>query len=262
MAISLQSLTAPKDRAVICTLVGEGGMGKTTLAAQFPAPVFIRTEDGTASLSGRDDVALFPLANSSQDVLDAMQALATEDHDFQTLVLDSITQLNTMIEQEIIASDPKNPRSINQALGGYGAGMSAVAERHRQIREAAGWLSGQKGINVVFIAHAVSETIDPPDNDSYTRYSIRMHNKSVSHYSDNVDLVGFIKLKTYTRGDGDKKKAISDGQRVLTCYPIATHISKNRFGIDADLPFDQNTNPLAPHIPVLSNATTNPATQA
>jgi hypothetical protein len=140
--------------------------------------------------------------------------------------------------------------------------MSAVAERHRQIREAAGWLSGQKGINVVFIAHAVSETIDPPDNDSYTRYSIRMHNKSVSHYSDNVDLVGFIKLKTYTRGDGDKKKAISDGQRVLTCYPIATHISKNRFGIDADLPFDQNTNPLAPHIPVLSNATTNPATQA
>lgn len=262
MAISLSSLTKPTSRPVICTLVGEGGMGKTSLAAQFPAPVFIRTEDGTASLRGRDDVALFPMSRGSQDVLDAMAALGTEQHEFKTLVLDSITQLNTLIEQEIIASDPKNPRSINQALGGYGAGHSAVAERHRQIREATNWLQSEKGMNVVFIAHAVSETIDPPDNDSYTRYTIRMNQKSVAHYSDNVDLVGFIKLKTFTRGEGDRKKAISDGQRVITCYPTATHISKNRYDIVEDLPFDQHTNPLVPFIPALNQQSTDTANVA
>lgn len=256
MAISLQSLTAPTLRPVICTLVGEGGMGKTSLAASFPAPVFIRTEDGTASLAGRSDVALFPVATTSQEIMEAMTALATEKHQFKTLVLDSITQLNTLIEQEVIQADPKKPKSINQALGGYGAGLSAVAERHRQIREAAGWLSGEKGMNVVFIAHANNETVDPPDQDPYTRYSLRMHHKSVGHYSDNVDLVGFIKLKTFTRGDGDRKKAISDGQRIITCYPIANHISKNRFGITEDLLFEQDTNPLAPFIPALNDAPT------
>jgi len=48
MAINLKSLSKPTgQRPIIATLFGEGGMGKTTLAAMFPNPVFIRTEDGT-----------------------------------------------------------------------------------------------------------------------------------------------------------------------------------------------------------------------
>jgi hypothetical protein len=67
MAINLKSLSKPDgSRPIIATLFGEGGMGKTTLAAMFPKPVFIRTEDGTASLKvGNDGVSLFPLATSS-----------------------------------------------------------------------------------------------------------------------------------------------------------------------------------------------------
>lgn len=251
MAISLQSLTKPTTRPIIGTIVGEGGIGKTSLAATFPKPVFIRTEDGSASLSGRDDVALFPISQTSQDVIDAMRALATEEHDMGTVVLDSITQLNTMIEQEVISSDPEAPKSINQALGGYGAGYGAVAERHRQIREAAGWLSAEKGMHIIFIAHANSETVDPPDSDPYMRYTLRMHHKSVSHYSDNVDLVGFLKLRTFTKGEGERKKAISSGERIVTSYPTANHISKNRFGIKDDLPFEENVNPFTPYIPAL-----------
>lgn len=254
MAISLASLTAPTgQRPIIVTLVAEGGMGKTSLAATFPAPVFIRTEDGTASLAGRSDVAMFPLAKSSQDVLDAIASLATEDHPFQTLVIDSITQLNTFIEAEVIASDPK-AKGINQALGGYGAGNAAVSEKHRQIREWAGALSVQKGMNVVFIAHADSETVELPDSDPYTRYTLRLHKKSVSHYSDNVDLVAFIKLKTFTTGESDKKRAHSDGSRIITCYPTPSHISKNRFGIEKDISFAKGDNPFAAYIPDVTTA--------
>lgn len=249
MAISLSQLTAPTgQRPIIATIVGEAGIGKTSLAASFPSPVFIRTEDGTQSLSGRDDVALFPVAQSSQDVLDAIALLGSQQHDFQTLVIDSITQLNTMIESEIIAQDGK-ARSINQALGGYGAGYAAASDRHRQIREWAGQLAVHASMNVVFIAHADSETVDAPDNDPYTRYTIRMHKKSVSHYSDNVDLVAFLKLKTYVSGATEKKRAVSDGTRIITCYPTPSHISKNRFGITTDIPFNVGDNPFASFLP-------------
>jgi len=249
MATFLSSLEAPRgQRPIIVTLVGEGGMGKTTLAASFPSPVIIRVEDGTASLLGRNDVALSPLVHSSQAVLDALTALGTEDHPFQTVIVDSVTQLNTIIEAEIVASDPK-AKSINQAMGGYGAGQSAVSERHRTIREYAGRLQAHKGMNVVFIAHAESETVELPDADPYTRYTIRMHRKSVSHYSDNVDLVGFIKLKTFTTGDSERKRAHSDGTRIITCYPTPSHISKNRFGIERDMPFIKGENPFAAFIP-------------
>jgi len=75
------------------------------------------------------------------------------------------------------------------------------------------------------------------------RYTIRMNNKSISHYSDNVDIVAFIKLKMFTTGEGDKKRAVDSGERVITCYPTASHISKNRFGIDQDLVFTKDVNP-------------------
>lgn len=237
MAIDLSQLSKPSgQRPVIITLFGEGGMGKTTLASMFPKPVIIRTEDGTTSLIGNDNVSLFPLAQSSQDVLDAIEALATQEHEHKTLVLDSITQLATMIESEIVAADPK-AKSINQAGGGYGAGYSTAADRHRLIRDWAGALAYEKGMNVVFIGHADTETMDLPDFDPYTRYSVRLHKKSLPHYTDNVDAVCMIRLKTFTRGDGDKKRAISSGEREIICFPQAASVTKNRFNITDPLPF-------------------------
>jgi hypothetical protein len=211
-------------------------MGKSTLAAMFPKPVFIRTEDGTASLAGNDEVMLFPLATSSKDVLDQIEALATQDHDFKTLVLDSITQLATIIEHEIVAADPK-AKSINQAGGGYGAGYNTAAEKHRQVREWAGALAYERGMNVVFIGHADTETLDLPDMDPFARYTVRMHKRSLPHYTDNVDLVALIRLKTYVRGDGEKKRAISTGDREIICFPQASSVTKNRFNITQALPF-------------------------
>lgn len=237
MAINLSALSRPDGkRPIIATIFGEAGVGKTTLAAMFPAPVFIRTEDGTKSLEGHPDVQLFPVARSSQDVFDAIEALATQDHDRKTLVVDSITQLATMIEAEIVASDPK-AKSINQAMGGYGAGYGAAADMHRRIREWAGDLSIDRGMNIVWIGHAETETLDLPDTDSYARYTIRMHKKSVPHYVDNADLVAFIRLKTFTVSKGDKTKAKSTGEREIICHPVASNVSKNRFGLFEAIPF-------------------------
>src|SRR5690606_8250026 len=132
--------------------------------------------------------------------------------------------------------DPKKPRSINQALGGYGAGLGAVAALHQRVRKAAGILNERKGMHVIFIAHADTETIELPDQDPYTRYSLRLGKRSVAPYVDDSDIVGFLKLQTFTMGDGERKKAISDGSRILVCYAAASNVSKNRYGVTEDLP--------------------------
>jgi hypothetical protein len=243
-------LVQPSNDTVMATIVGEGGVGKTSLAALFPKPVFIRVEDGMKSITGNMPSA-FPIAQTSDDVLEQLIMLGSEEHDFKTVIIDTVTKLNILIENEIVAGD--HAKSINTALGGYGAGISAAAERHRTIKLYCDKLVEFKRMNVVFIAHAETESVDLPDKDPYMRYTIRMNKRSVSHYSDDVDLVAYIKLQTLTMSSkgSDKQKATTDGTRIITCYPTPNHISKNRYGIKSDLVFNEGVNPLAEFVPCL-----------
>lgn len=245
MAINLKSLSRPTSaRPIIATLFSEGGMGKTTLAAMFPSPVFIRAEDGTASLDGHPDAMLFPVAKSTADVFGAIDALASEEHDRKTVVIDSVTQFEKLAIREILDSET-NPKakSMAAAHGGYGKAYGILDSKHQELREACDYLATDCGMNVVFIAHATTEELDLPDTDKYSRYTIQLHRNRqydcVHHYSNNSDLVAFIRLKTMLRGtDGGKKRAISDGEREIICFPVASNVSKNRFGITQPIPFD------------------------
>lgn len=246
--MSMESLTSPSDnRPLIFTIVGDGGIGKTTLGSLFPNPVFLRTEDGTRSLQGRPDVALFPVAKTVSDVMNGIYTLCQQDHGFKTLVIDTVTQFNIMAEAEVVAADGR-AKSINQAAGGYGAGHAAVAAIHRELREAVGYLSETKRMHIVFLAHADIDTIDLPDQEQFMRYTLRMNKRSLSSYIDNVDVVAYVKMKMYTTGEGDTKKASTDGSRIVTCYPCPSHVSKNRLGIKEDLAFVEGVNPFQSYL--------------
>lgn len=245
----LSSIAKPQDRPILCTITGDAGLGKTCLAATFPSPIFIRAEDGLQAVPKALRPDAFPVITTIDNLWEQLTSLIKEDHQYKTLVIDSITQLDTLFMNWIVDTDPKKPRTIAQALGGYGAGFQALSSLHGRVRKAAGILNEAKGMNIVFVAHADTETIELPDQDPYTRYNIRMQKKSVSHYVDNVDLCGFLKLETFTQGDGDRKKAISDGTRLLVTYATAANISKNRYGITEDLIVTAGQNPLINLIP-------------
>lgn len=250
--ILLSSLVAPARRPLIMTICGEGGIGKTTLASLFPNLVIIRAEDGSKSIESRGDVAMFPVAKGTADVMDAADALLTQEHSFKTVAFDTVTKFNTFAEAEVVAADHAaggKASGINTALGGYGAGYSAVANYHFELRKIAQRLADERGMNVLFLAHVEVETMDLPDQPQFSRYTIRMHKKSVSHYVDDVDVVAFLKLKTFVTGsDKDGKRANTSGERIITCYPHPAHVSKNRLGIKADLPFVEGENPFAAYI--------------
>jgi len=247
----LAKISKPADRPVIVTILGDAGMGKTSLAASFPNPIFIRAEDGLQAIPLETRPDALPLLSGADDLWEQLQALITEEHNYKTLVIDSVTALERMFIQYVIESDPKKPKSINQAMGGYGAGLSAVATMHQRVRKAAGILNERKGMHVVFIAHAETETVELPDQDAYTRYSLRLSKKSVAPYVDDTDVVGFIRLRTFTMGDGERKKAISDGTRELVCHATASNVSKNRYGIVEPLEVSNGINPLTNLIPSL-----------
>lgn len=239
----LSAVSKPKDRPVIVTVCGDSGMGKTSLAATFPKPIVIRGEDGLQAIPQEKRPDAFPLLQGADDLWEQLTALLNEEHSYKTVIIDSVTALERLFMQHVIDSDPKKPRSLNQALGGYGAGPSAVASMHQRVRKACGFLNERKGMHVVFVAHADTETIELPDQDPYTRYSLRLAKKSMAPYVDDSDIVGFLRLETFTTGDGERKKAISDGTREIITYATAASVSKNRFGVTEPIKVKAGDNP-------------------
>ena len=65
---------------------GQEGVGKSTFGASAPGAIFIQTEDGL----GEIDCRKFPLARNFGDVVAALTALRDEDHNFRTVVIDSL----------------------------------------------------------------------------------------------------------------------------------------------------------------------------
>lgn len=242
-----------EDRAPIVTILGEAGTGKTSLAATFPEPIVIRIEDGLQSVPKEMRPKTFKKIADEVDVLFSQIAyLIKNETGFKTVVFDSVTKLDRIFEKHIIDSDPKKPKSINQAMGGYGAGLAAVANLHGRVRKAAGMLN-DKGYSIVFIAHADTETIELPDSDPYMRYSLRLGKRSLAHYVDDVDVVALVKLETFYTGDGDRKKAVSTGDRVVCMNATSSSVTKNRYGVTEDIKFDLGVNPFKNIIPSLGD---------
>jgi hypothetical protein len=247
----MDTVSKPQDRPVLVTICGDSGMGKTSLAAAFPKPIFIRAEDGMQAIPADKRPDAFPLISDAATLWEQLTAIIHEPHDYKTLVIDSVTALERLFLGAVLAQDPK-AKSINQALGGYGAGTSAIAAMHGRVRKAAGLANEKRGMHVVFVAHADVETMKLPDADDYMRYSLRLPQKSLPPYVDDVDVVGFVRLEMFTKGDdGERKRAISTGDRELIVHASASCVSKNRYGITEPLPFKAGENPLASVIPAL-----------
>lgn len=247
----MDSIAKPADRPVMVTICGDAGMGKTSLAAAFPKPIVIRVEDGLQAIPRDMRPDAFPVVQNADQLWQQITAIIHEPHEYRTLVIDSVTALERLFVAQVLEMDGK-AKSINQALGGYGAGQAAVAAMHHRLRKGAGLANERRGMHVVFIAHADVETMKLPDADDYMRWTLRLPTKCQAPYVDDVDVVGFVRLCMFTKGeDGERKKAISTGDRELICHAVASNVSKNRYGITEALPFPPGTNPLAAVIPAL-----------
>jgi len=145
---------------------GLEGVGKTTLAARFPDPVFLQIEDGTGNL----ELATFGLLDSLAAVREAIAALGNEDHGFHTLVLDSVDPLEPLVWAAVCREH--NWPSIEAP--GYGKGYVEADAIWRDLLAGLDWLRRTRDMLVVLIAHSAVETVNDPRVPAYTSYQLRV----------------------------------------------------------------------------------------
>mgnify|MGYP003655813086 FL=1 len=214
----------------IC-LYGGHGIGKSTLASQFPEPIFISTEDGLDSL----DVTSFPKATENSQIIDSIGTLIKEDHKFKTCVIDSVDWLiepliSTLVENSHEAKDLA-----------YGKFAVLCAEEFREILQGLDVLRQKRGMNIVLVAHSQVSKFEDPRTEPYDRYSPKLPNRCNALLMEWVDVLAFCAMdvmirKSDTGFNTSKTRGVSSGERLLHYVETPAFASKNRYGCPEQSP--------------------------
>lgn len=272
--MDLKLLTKPLTQPPLITIVSTPGVGKTTLGALFPNPVFIMAEDGSAVFDTWEESAkpmIFPklprakvedkvLKVSTLDaLLDQLRSLIGQKHDYKTVIIDSVTSLHTMFEHELC--EIYGVDNAAEAAGGYGKGYKVIKEMHAKVKDACDHLRA-RGIAVIFLAHTGTKKVkNSPDSTSeYTVYTLQMHEESVPIYVDLCDAVIYLRQEEIVSGAVTDKKnnttkfgkitMTSDRSMITSSDGRKGYVlAKNRYKLEPSIPFAEGENPLLDLIP-------------
>lgn len=218
---------------------GIEGIGKSTLAKNAPAPIFLPTEDGLREI----DCAAFPVAKSVAEIERYIRALLTEEHDYQTAVIDTADWLEHLIWDRLC--EKYGVDNIEQVDGGYARGYKHALSAWRYITEGLDALNRQRNMAIILLAHAGKEKQEDPEVPAYDQHAPRLHKLANAHLTEWTDAVLFAtrKLITKTEDAGfNKTRTIvsglgkDGGQRVLRCIGSPACRAKNRYNLPYEIP--------------------------
>jgi len=231
MAFDLKSIRKNDAMAAPRIMVyGVEGIGKSTFGAGSPNPIYILTEDGLGSLK----VDHFPLATSSQDVMDAIATLYKENNAFETVIIDSLDWLEAIIQREI-------EQKYDAKDLAYGKGSLIAAEKWREILDGLNALRNDKGMAIILIAHTTIKRFDSPEVEPYDRYQPKLQERSNAVVREWADAVLFANYKTIVKKDDvgfnqTNNRGISTGERLLFTSERPAYMAKNRYNMPESIP--------------------------
>lgn len=224
MKITKGKQTRPQ-RVVI---YGVESVGKTTFAAQFPTPLYLDIEGGTAHLD-TDRVEI----NSWAELNGAIKEVVNTD--YQTVIIDSADWAERLCVEDLLASTKK--ASIEDY--GYGKGWVMVAERMSRMLTALDSLIAI-GKHVVLLAHSKVQRVEPPDlMTAYDRYELKMSKQSSPLVKEWADELWFFRFKTkVVESENGKAKGTGGKQRIILTTHSAAYDAKTRSGLAEELPME------------------------
>lgn len=216
-------------------LYGTHGIGKSTFGAMAERPIFVPTEDGLGDI----DCESFPLAQSLGDVMAALESLYTSEHEYKSIVIDSLDWLERLIWSEVCEDQCVD--SIEKI--GYAKGYVFAIDKWRTVLGALDALRSDRGMAIVLIAHAKIEKFENPETVPYDRYSPRLHKHASALVQEWCDEVLFATYTVHTVkvADGfDKAKhnGIGSGERIVRTTERPAHVAKNRLNLPDEMPLD------------------------
>ena len=224
---------------------GVHGVGKSTLAADAPSPIFIQTEEGADEIN----VHKLPTVLSHGEVMNQLRMLYRAQHKYQTVVIDSVDWLEDFIHLELKASYSDKELS-------FGKDSIKAAEKMSDILTALNHLREKRNMACVLISHSEIKRFDSPLSEPYDRYGPKLQSRMGSLLQEWADLVCFCTFDVMTTKkdvgfNREVTRGIGTGARKMFTEERPAFLAKNRYGmpVELDMPEQNPFAEIAKHIP-------------
>lgn len=226
-------ISSGKKMAPIKAIIyGDNGVGKTTFAASARNPIIVDLE-GNCNHIEVDKQRI----TSLKEFEEFIDALINQDHEYKTLVIDSLDSLEILISEKISQVYTSQELSFGKSGGIW-------AKHIKDLVLKLDVLSNRKAMNIVFTAHWKVKPANNPMTDQYDRYDLRINEQMRTGFCNWVQCillalkeVIFEEDKKNSTGFG-KKKAKNIERRVLYTRGDPTYYGKNVFDLPGKLPLD------------------------
>jgi hypothetical protein len=228
---------APPPTAPMILVYGVEGLGKTSLALDFPDPVYLQIAPEAPPRHLRPKG--FGVLRTYDDVMGALRALYKEPHSYQTVVIDSLTALEPLLMQDVCI---RNKWKDIEAPG-FGKGYVAAEAAWRSFMKGCAALCAGRNLTVVLIGLAEAGEHTEPGMAGYKKYNLRLHKRAVGIVTQTPDAVLFLNTKVTVKetdtGFGKKDgHAVGGGTRWLFCDGRPAFNAKNRFNLPEAIMLD------------------------
>ena len=221
-------------------VVGPAGVGKSSLAGNIPNSVVMPfgQEDtwGLLKTSGAvpADLPVLQPARTYSDMMGMCEELATEDHGYKFLVIDTISCAERLTHEGVCNREFAGDWSERGFLG-FNRGFEVSLSDWRDFINALDRLRDEKGMGVVLLGHTKIAPYRNPIGADYDRFTVDLHHKTWSLTHRWCDAVLFYNYWIDVDESGLRAKGKGGHARVIHTQHSAAFDAKNRFGLPMEI---------------------------
>ena len=235
-----------EDKPAIVTISGRHGLGKTTIASHWPLAYLANTEKSTPKGVNIPSMKI----THAQQLFDLVAALLNEDHDYKTLIVDTVDTFEGMLEDMIC----KQMGWDNISAPDFGVGYTEAANRFGYLMQGFQKLRDVKKMHIVLLAHVEVARFDDPRTGSYSTYDIAVRRRVREVLSNLSDAIFFMALDpTLKEKKGESTKASASQNIYLFTQPSVSFNAKNPWEMPKKVlvPKEDPFSAVAEHLPGL-----------
>ena len=208
--------------------------------------MFIQTkgETGLDTLIGAGrlpEISHWQETQDWEEMLAQVNELINSEHNFKTLVIDTLNGAERMCHEEVCRRD-FNGNWTDKGFASYGKGPEVALADWRTLLSSLDRLRETRRMSIVCLSHTKVKPFKNPEGSDYDRYQPDMHEKSWGLSHKWADAVLFMNFETFVdQKDATKKgKATSSQARIMYTERHAAYDAKNRFGLPTEILLGSN----------------------